>query len=271
MTAQERLINTAKKEIGYLEKANNSRLEEKTANAGYNNWTKYADFLDKIGNIYNGKKNGYDWCDIFVDWCFINTFGTELAMKITNQPYGGCGAGTVFSAQYYKQINRYFKSNPQPGDQIFFKNASGICHTGIVTKFDGNTVYTIEGNTSGASGVVANGGGVQAKSYNKNYSGIDGYGRPLYELVPNEEGESEMTQDKFNEMFKVAMAEYRAELRDNDSEPWSKGGRDWAVSSGLIAGGDPLPNGQPNYMWEDFLTREQFAAVLQRFYNLIKK
>ena len=65
---------------------------------------------------------------------------------------------------YYKEKGRQF-SAPQPGYQIFFwpKNAIGgpaVQHTGLVYKVDGTYVYTIEGNTSGTSGVVANGGGV---------------------------------------------------------------------------------------------------------------
>ena len=67
LTAVSKLIETARKEKGYLEKASNSQLDSKTANPGKNNWTKYARDLDKIGNIYNGKKNGYSWCDIFVE------------------------------------------------------------------------------------------------------------------------------------------------------------------------------------------------------------
>jgi hypothetical protein len=55
LTAIERLIATAKAEEGYLEKATNAQLDSKTANAGSNNWTKYARDLDNIGNIYNGK------------------------------------------------------------------------------------------------------------------------------------------------------------------------------------------------------------------------
>lgn len=42
MTAIERVIATARAEIGYIEKATNSQLEGKTANAGSGNWTKYA-------------------------------------------------------------------------------------------------------------------------------------------------------------------------------------------------------------------------------------
>ena len=38
MTAQQRLIATARAEIGYLEKASNAQLDDKTANAGDRNW-----------------------------------------------------------------------------------------------------------------------------------------------------------------------------------------------------------------------------------------
>ena len=74
-----------------------------------------------------------------------------------------------------------------------------------------------------------------------------------------------MTQDKFNEMFKVAMAAYRAELQDNDCGQYSEEGRKFVVENGIFVGGSALPNDEPNYMWQDFLTREQFATVLSRF------
>ena len=76
------LLNLAQNEVGYLEKKTNSQLDDKTANAGYNNWTKYARDLDALGNFYNGKKNGYSWCDVFVDWCFVTTFGRDLLTVI---------------------------------------------------------------------------------------------------------------------------------------------------------------------------------------------
>ena len=151
MTAIERVIATARAEIGYIEKATNSQLEDKTANAGSGNWTKYAAFLDGLG-VYNFPKNGYAWCDMFVDWCYISTFGLSVAMKMTNQPMGGYGAGCTQSAGYYRAVGRFHKSNPQPGDQIFFTNDGGksMYHTGLVEKVSGGRVYTIEGNTSSA-------------------------------------------------------------------------------------------------------------------------
>lgn len=72
----ETIINLAKREVGYKEKATNSQLDDKTANAGKGNYTKYARDLYDAG-YYNGNKNGYAWCDVFVDWLFYKAFGKE--------------------------------------------------------------------------------------------------------------------------------------------------------------------------------------------------
>lgn len=263
MTPVERVLKTARTEIGYIEKETNSQLDNPTANAGDNNWNKYARDLDALGVVYNGKKNGYAWCDIFVDWCFIHTFGLELGMKLLGQDYKGLGAGCTYSARYYKNAGRFF-STPQPGDQIFFTNDGGATsyHTGIVEKVSGGRVYTIEGNTSSAAGVVPNGGCVWDKSYPLGASYIGGYGRPNYSIVEDDE---DMDQSKFNEMFKTAMTTYRKELQDNDCGDWSKEAREWAVSVGLFAGNGTTVDGQPNMMWQDFLTREQAAQLFYRF------
>lgn len=177
----EKLINIAKTEIGYLEKKSNSQLDDKTANAGNGNYTKYARDLDNIPNFYNGKKNGYAWCDVFVDWLFVQAFGVDKAKELLLQPNNSLGAGCTYSAKYYKNANQYHKT-PKVGDQIFFTNSKGsIVHTGIVYKVDSTYVYTIEGNTSSDEGVVENGGSVNDKKYKLSYSRIDGYGRPKYD------------------------------------------------------------------------------------------
>ena len=58
---------------------------------------------------------------------------------------------------------------------------NGANHIGIVYKVEGGRVYTIEGNTSGGSTVVDNGGGVAYKSYPIGYEKILGYGKPSYD------------------------------------------------------------------------------------------
>jgi len=175
MTAQQRLIATARAEIGYLEKASNAQLDDKTANAGDRNWTKYARDLDALG-LYNGPKNSYAWCDMFCDWCFVKTFGLEKTLVMTGQILDGYGAGCTESVRYYKNLGRFFTQNPQSGDQIFFSKDGGksFYHTGLVEKVENGRVYTIEGNTSSAAGVVENGGCVRNKSYALSYEKIGG-------------------------------------------------------------------------------------------------
>ncbi len=180
----QKLINIARAEIGYLEKASNSQLDDPIANAGTANYTKYARDLDAISGFFNGKKNGYAWCAVFVSWCFVQAFGVNMAKALTCQPVNSGGAGVGNVARYFQNKGQYHKQNPQPGDVIVFLNASGgYQHVGLVVDVDDTKVYTVEGNTSSASGVVANGGCVRDKSYSLNYSRIHGYGRPNWSLV----------------------------------------------------------------------------------------
>ncbi len=183
-----KVIAVAKAEVGYLEKKSNSQLDSKTANAGYNNYTKYARDLDKLGYFYNGPKNGYPYCDVFVDWCHVKAYDVEAALDLLCQPEKSYGAGCEYSAGYYKKKGQFHKKNPKAGDQIFFWNSkkTEAGHTGLVTKVDSTYVYTCEGNTSGASGVISNGGGVCKKSYSLTHARLAGYGRPDYDDAPVE-------------------------------------------------------------------------------------
>lgn len=181
MNELDKVISIAKTEEGYLEKASNRDLDSKIGNAGSKNYTKYARDLDNISGFYNGKKQGYAWCDVFVDWCFVKAFGVKRAKELLCQPNYSLGAGVYYSANYYRNKKQFYTSNPKAGDQIFFKNSKGNpTHTGLVYDVDKKYVYTVEGNTSSASGVVSNGGCVRLKKYSLNYKYIIGYGRPNY-------------------------------------------------------------------------------------------
>ena len=153
MISKQAVLDIALNEVGYLEKASNSNLDHPKANAGSGNWTKYARDLDKITGFYNGRKNGFAWCDCFVDWCFVQAYGAATAKALLCQPDNSAGAGCTYSAQYYKNKGR-FHASPVVGDQIFFGSGSESTHTGLVWKVDGEKVYTVEGNTSGASGAL---------------------------------------------------------------------------------------------------------------------
>ena len=187
MSPIDKLIAIAEAELGYLEKKSNKDLDDKTANAGSANYTKY----NRDMKAWAGSAGLNDqWCQNFVDWCFVRAFGLEGAKALihtfTNYTPTGSNA--------FKKRNRYVKrgsGKPARGDVIYFySTAKGrIGHVGIVTKVSGSTVTTIEGNTSGASTLVANGGGVRRKSYSLSSSYIDGYGSVDYSVI-GEAGEA---------------------------------------------------------------------------------
>ena len=177
MSELDKVLEVALNEVGYLEKKTNAQLDSKKANAGRNNYTKYARDLDSIKDFYNGKKNGYAWCSVFVAWCFYKALGTDRARELLCYPIKSLGASCSYAKNYYKKQERYFTS-PKKGDQVFF----GVGHTGIVYNVDNNYIYTVEGNTSNSSEVVANGGCVAKKKYRIGSSSISGYGRPDYKI-----------------------------------------------------------------------------------------
>ena len=185
MKAVDKLIATAEAEIGYLEKKSNKDLDSKTANAGSNNYTKY----NRDVKALTGACGLHDqWCQVFVCWCFIMAFGLETAKKLINviTNYTPTGSGS------FKKKGRYIKrgqGKPKRGDVIYFysKAKGRIGHVGIVYKVSGSTVYTIEGNTSGASTLVTNGGGVRRKSYSLSSSYIDGYGSVDYSAIEGQD------------------------------------------------------------------------------------
>ena len=180
----EKVIDAALSYVGYLEKASNSQLDDFQANAGSGNYTKFARDLDAIPGFYNGKKQGFPWCDVAVDAWFVYAFGVEAAKKLLCQPAKSLGAGCGYSASYFKVRGQFHKAGPRPGDQIFFLDSDGnVAHTGLVYEVDNLFVYTVEGNTSVQYGVISNGGGVFKKSYALNYNRIYGYGRPDYDNV----------------------------------------------------------------------------------------
>ena len=172
--AIKQVLDLARSEIGYHEKSSNNILDSKTANSGSGNYTKFAEYLDSYAGFYNGPKNGYAWCDVFVDYLFVKSFGLETGRQMICQPLNSAGAGCLYSVQYYKEYNQFVK-DPKPGDQIFFTYSTGeVSHTGIVEAVTGNTVTTIEGNSSDQ---------VARRAYTISNSSIYGYGRPRWNLA----------------------------------------------------------------------------------------
>ena len=163
------VITIALAEVGYREKASNASLDAPQANAGSGNWTKFARDLAAAG-YYNGNKNGYAWCDVFVDWCFYKAFGAEEGQLIQCQT-GDLGAACIYSAQYYMMQGRYDQT-PRPGDQVFFNVNGQIVHTGIVVEVTDSHIIVVEGNS---------GDQVKKLTYNRKSALIAGYGHPRYD------------------------------------------------------------------------------------------
>lgn len=165
------LIATAQAEIGYMEKKSNAQLDNKTANVGDGNYTKYWRDLKPSWN-------GSAWCAVWVSWCMYKTFGLETAKKLLKHendfPYVYC---PTLGARFTKY------ANPQRGDIVIFYRNGTFAHTGIVTKVEGDKFYTIEGNTSNGSTIIANGGEVCSKHYNNSNLPGTKFCRPDYSIV----------------------------------------------------------------------------------------
>lgn len=177
MSEIDQLLDIFNAEVGYLEKSKEAYrkdptvLYDKTKGAGSDNYTKYAKEMDAL-NVYNGPKQGYPWCNVFIDWCFVQSLGLDRARELLI----GFNAGCTQDWNWFKANGRVV-TNPQRGDLIFFRNLS---HIGIIEKVENNKIYTIEGNTSNAAELITNGGAVAKKVYNIGSSAIYGYARPAY-------------------------------------------------------------------------------------------
>ena len=171
-----KLIDQATYWIGYLEKKSNAHLDDFTANAGSGNYTCFArDYKAHTGGNYQAQP----WCAMFVSEVFVQTFGLETAEKLLGGSlYHYCPTGV----NQFKKAGRWGYT-PEPGAVIFFTNGQRAYHTGIVVEVTASKIKTIEGNTSGASGVIENGGGVCRKTYSRSYGKILGYGLPDWSLA----------------------------------------------------------------------------------------
>ena len=164
-------IKIAQGEVGYMEKASNAQLEDKTANVGDKNYTKYG--------VLTGT-NGQPWCASFVCWCFVQACGGDRN-KAKTMLYGNLWAGCDELMGNFKKAGRFDKK-PQIGDVVMFGVPGDAAHTGIVVDVNGNTITTIEGNTKGGVGLEREGNGVCIKTYDIATSGrILGFGHPAYE------------------------------------------------------------------------------------------
>lgn len=151
MTAN-KVIETALAEIGVKEYPPNS------------NKVKYN--TEFYGRAVSGSQ--YPWCCVFV-WWVLSKCGVDVPKTASCMTLG----------DHFKKRGRFYKTNPQAGDIVFYKfstNNRWTNHVGIVTQVKGNKIVAVEGNTSINSD--DNGGSVMLRTRSSN---IVGYGRPDYD------------------------------------------------------------------------------------------
>lgn len=148
----------------YLEKRTEQYLDDFQKNAGYNNYTKFARDVNSWGQP---GCQAQPWCAEYQFWKLVKILGITKALKIMGGGFYNC-----VSITNHAKANGTWHKAPKVGALIIFRNGS---HVGSVRRFNGSIVYTNEGNTSSAAGVVANGGAVRNKVYAINDSAIDGY------------------------------------------------------------------------------------------------
>ena len=232
-SGSEKVINIATSELGYLEKRSNSNLDSKTANAGSGNYTKY---WRDIKPDYQGQP----WCACFVTWCFVQAFGKDKATALLKHyPYVYCPTmANLFT----------LNANPKIGDIVIFKRNGTFVHTGIVISVNGDYFQTIEGNTSGGSAIIANGGGVCKKGYYNSKLPGTKFCRPNYDLIKEdltmaqyEELKNEISQ--LTETVKVLATELHDlnhpmiyNYIDNNMPEWARSAVSWAVENGILNG-----------------------------------
>ena len=148
----------------YLEKKSNAYLDDFTKNAGDKNYTKFA---RDVNNWNQPGCQDQPWCAVYQFWKLVKVFGLTKALQIMGGGFYNCQSVT----RHAKQKGTWH-STPKKGALIIFRNGS---HIGSVNSYDATYVYTNEGNTSSAPGVVANGGACRNKKYKLTDSAIDGY------------------------------------------------------------------------------------------------
>lgn len=153
-------------QVGYLEKRSAYNLDSKSANAGYNNYTKYSRDVNAWGLL---GCQGQPWCATYQFWICVKIFGLKTALEIMGNGFYNCN-----SVKAHAKAKGTWHTTPKTGALVIFRSGA---HIGRVTKVTPTMIYTNEGNTSagGVNHVEPNGGCVANKSYTRTCRDIDGY------------------------------------------------------------------------------------------------
>lgn len=176
------VVLVALSQLGYHE--GNSDADMHGESKGTRDYVEYNRLYGKVDNNQgNGVSYGYYWCCAFATWCTrqagVSTGVVKTEISCTRLIKWL--RETTNRAVYHERGDGY---TPRTGDLIFFQSNSSAAkytasHIGIVMYVDGDTVYTVEGNTDN-SGTANLGDRVCVKSYKLSNTYIVGYGVPDY-------------------------------------------------------------------------------------------
>lgn len=138
----------------------------------------------KYNTAYYGEEKSdptgeqFAWCVVFIWWVL-----RKAGVPATVFPK----VASVFRLEnanvrdFFKARHRFMSASsvPKVGDLVIFKSS----HIGIVEAVQGNTIFTVEGNSSNR---------VRRRKYSRGNSNIDGYCHPAYDMVE----EDDMTKDE---------------------------------------------------------------------------
>lgn len=228
---------------------------------GWLGWSEANGKYKAIIDLYNSQKplpQGYKvkYSD---EWCAATVTAAGMKAGLSDIIFGECSCSRMVSL--YQKAGRWMEDDaykPQIGDIVMYRwddgpnyattdNTAAPNHVGIVAEVNGNILTIIEGNK---------GEKVATRSLFVNGRYIRGYCLPDYAskaAKQTKEEDDDMDQAKFNEMFAVAMDNYRKKQAAKAASPWAQnaGTLDQAKAAGISDGTRP----------QDLLTREEGMAM----------
>ncbi|MEQ4718118.1 CHAP domain-containing protein [Nonomuraea sp. B19D2] len=143
----QKFIDLLESQLGYSEGAGNTK---------FGKW--YGKHVE-----FDADYSSAPWCDMYISWA---------AYKLGYEDWIGQFAWTVSHAKWFKEQGAW-GHKPKPGAIVFYdwsgtNDIDNIDHVGVVTRVEGDTIFTIEGNIDGGI----------AKRKERDTSKVVGYGYP---------------------------------------------------------------------------------------------
>lgn len=150
----DKVIALARTQVGY---------HEGRTGTVWNNHQKYSPAVPGLE-----WSQGQAWCATFISWLALKTGLAALFPRT---------ASTVTAATWYQKRGRW-STYPAIGAQGFLAHSGAEFHTFLVTGYDAQYIYTIEGNSNNNGS--PQGDGVYALKRRRSDAIVEGYGYPAY-------------------------------------------------------------------------------------------